>query len=168
MKLQCPHCPSTFTLNSNLTKHKRLFHEVRTDTCICGRVFKNAQSLNAHFSHCEIRRGKKVKSRVSADVMTASLRKGNKTQFLFRKIIYDSYDWDKFSEAQRRRKVSEEQNFKCLRCGISEWQGESIVLELDHINGVHGDNARENLRFLCPNCHSLTPTHRNKKRINVV
>ena len=38
------------------------------------------------------------------------------------------------------------------------WNGKELKLELDHINGVSGDNRPENLRFLCPNCHSQQPT----------
>ena len=48
--------------------------------------------------------------------------------------------------------------YKCAGCGISDWKGKPISLQLDHINGVNNDNRRENLRFLCPNCHSQTET----------
>jgi hypothetical protein len=47
----------------------------------------------------------------------------------------------------------------CALCGISVWTGKSLVLHLDHINGVPTDNRLENLRVLCPNCHSLTDTY---------
>jgi 5-methylcytosine-specific restriction endonuclease McrA len=42
------------------------------------------------------------------------------------------------------------------------------VLHLDHINGINNDNRRENLRFLCPNCHSQTPTYGNRARDGVL
>lgn len=46
----------------------------------------------------------------------------------------------------------------CEECGIDSWQGKPLTLHLDHINGDHSDNRLENLRVLCPNCHSQTPT----------
>ena len=44
---------------------------------------------------------------------------------------------------------------KCERCGLSEWQGEKIVLELDHVNENHFDNSLNNLKVLCSLCHAL-------------
>jgi Zn finger protein HypA/HybF involved in hydrogenase expression len=53
-------------------------------------------------------------------------------------------------------KVLEEQ---CAECEIPPaWNGKRLVLVLDHINGVNNDHRLENLRLLCPNCNSQTPT----------
>lgn len=49
---------------------------------------------------------------------------------------------------------------KCYICGLDPlWQKQPLTLQLDHINGVHNDNRIENLRILCPNCHSQTGTY---------
>lgn len=45
---------------------------------------------------------------------------------------------------------------ECKICKNSQWLNQPITLELDHENGNNRDNRRENLRFLCPNCHSQT------------
>lgn len=50
-------------------------------------------------------------------------------------------------------------DYKCVRCGNQgEWMGEKLVLQLDHINGINNDHRLENIRFMCPNCHSQTKT----------
>ena len=47
--------------------------------------------------------------------------------------------------------------YKCENCGLSEWCGKPIPLELHHKDGNHYNNNLENLQILCANCHALQP-----------
>lgn len=53
-------------------------------------------------------------------------------------------------------------DYKCTCGNEGIWESSKLVLQLDHINGVSNDNRIENLRFLCPNCHSQTNTFSGK------
>lgn len=54
---------------------------------------------------------------------------------------------------------------QCAVCGNpSTWQGKSLTLQIDHSNGDWSDDRVENLRFLCPNCHSQQPTSIRQKQ----
>jgi hypothetical protein len=53
-------------------------------------------------------------------------------------------------------------NEKCYKCGVIEWCGDRLTLHLDHIDGYKFNNQLENLRLLCPNCHSQTDTYAGK------
>jgi 5-methylcytosine-specific restriction endonuclease McrA len=61
-----------------------------------------------------------------------------------------------------RKRVIYEQDEKCNSCGIDEWMSKPISLELEHKDGNHHNNLRDNLEALCPNCHSQTPTFRGR------
>lgn len=51
---------------------------------------------------------------------------------------------------------------RCEVCGITEWNGKPITLQLHHIDGDHLNNSLENLQVICPNCHSQTDNFRGK------
>ncbi|MEJ8644143.1 HNH endonuclease signature motif containing protein [Streptomyces sp. MS1.HAVA.3] len=54
---------------------------------------------------------------------------------------------------------------QCRLCGIAPtWQGYPLPLEVDHIDGDWRNNRPENLRLLCPNCHSTTDTYRGRAK----
>lgn len=66
-----------------------------------------------------------------------------------------------------KKRLRTHREFYCDSCGLDEvWNGKPIVLQLEHINGIHNDNRFENLSLLCPNCHSQTSTFagRNSKK----
>ena len=53
-----------------------------------------------------------------------------------------------------RKYLSEDRGYNCECCGISEWNGKAITLQVDHIDGDAGNNVPDNVRLICPNCHS--------------
>ena len=68
------------------------------------------------------------------------------------------------TSALRKRLLKEGiKSRQCDRCLRTEWEGELIPLELEHVNGVNNDHRIENLKLLCCNCHALTPTWRGRK-----
>jgi hypothetical protein len=68
----------------------------------------------------------------------------------------------------RRGLIESNIEYKCSECGISEWNGNPLTLEVDHKNGDWSDCTLENLRFLCPNCHSQTDTHSGRDKNGTV
>lgn len=52
--------------------------------------------------------------------------------------------------------------YKCEKCGLSEWLGQPIALEVHHRDGDRTNNTIENFQLLCPNCHAQTDSYRGK------
>ena len=65
----------------------------------------------------------------------------------------------------RRALLESGRQHKCEGCGMDPiWCGEALILHVDHIDGNPNDSRPENVRFLCPNCHSQTPTWAGRRR----
>lgn len=67
------------------------------------------------------------------------------------------------TDSLKRRLLSDKTLInQCVVCTVTSWMDKPLVLQLDHINGDRRDNRIENLRLLCPNCHSQTDTFAGK------
>jgi hypothetical protein len=84
----------------------------------------------------------------------------------------DKMNWNKgnryadFSyggKGQHKSALIQERGYKCERCGTSDWMGEPVPIEMEHISGDRSDNTRANLKLLCLNCHGQTPTWKRGK-----
>ena len=86
-------------------------------------------------------------------------------RFELRDILDGKHPQYNTSHLSKRLVKEGYKEYKCegKDCGISEWKGERIGLELNHIDGDNSNHSLENLELLCPNCHSQTPTYRSKK-----
>jgi 5-methylcytosine-specific restriction endonuclease McrA len=94
--------------------------------------------------------------------------KGHDTQRNRRTKLYSECPWIELPKPEKRRRIIQEQDGKCLWCGICDWREIKLTLELDHIDGNNKNDERDNLRILCPNCHSQTPTFRNMRRCDAM
>ena len=81
-----------------------------------------------------------------------------------KKILVKGSNFQSF-KLKKRLFVEGLKQKSCEECGWAKSTGDGYLpLELDHINGDRHDNRLENLRVLCPNCHSLKPTHRGRNK----
>ena len=72
--------------------------------------------------------------------------------------------FEELSIHTKRRVLIKESSNTCSSCKNTTWLGQPIVLEMDHIDGNKQNNSKENLRILCPNCHSLTNTWKGRNK----
>ena len=96
----------------------------------------------------------------------------NTSHFVGQSWNKDNYDYNLFTiDSNKKNGIStlkplmQLRGRKCECCGLTEWLGEPINLEIHHLNGIRTDNRLENLELLCPNCHSYTDNWRGRKPI---
>lgn len=80
-------------------------------------------------------------------------------------VVDSPYDWTTIKAIINRRKLLP--NY-CSECGLGpKWNGAHLVLQYDHINGVNTDHRLDNLRTICPNCHTQTDTFTGRNNLKI-
>lgn len=79
-------------------------------------------------------------------------------------ILIENSSYANLSRLKARLISENRLEYKCAICGLTSWLNKPISLQLDHINGINNDHRIENLRLLCPNCHSQTDTYAGKNK----
>lgn len=98
---------------------------------------------------------------------TNKIISNNNQQYKLEDILVEKSTYKSIYRLKLRLVAEGRLNKICDICGLGDiWNGKPITLQLDHINGIPNDHRIENLRFLCPNCHSQTHNFsgRNKLR----
>jgi 5-methylcytosine-specific restriction endonuclease McrA len=150
MKVQCEKCGAT---------HDGSYGSGRFCSQPCARSFASAEKreeINAKVS--KTLKGRKPEFSLEQMQRGIAAQKATKLRQLL------SADWNTLCVDTKKKRVVIEQDGKCQRCGIDKWLGEPLILQVDHADGNAQNDARENLRGLCPNCHSQTPTFCGKNR----
>lgn len=89
----------------------------------------------------------------------------NKPWIPLKEIIEDNlHPYYQTYKLKRRLLTKGIKKNQCEECGVSNWNGKSISMELHHIDGNRTNHLLSNLAMLCPNCHSQTINYRSKNR----
>jgi len=141
----CGNTSSYIINNKNCcSKHYNSCPAIRTKNSDgCKRAYNNGRAHRGFTVEAQENSNKKA---IQNAIQKAFTKNSYYTNDVIKRYLIEHYKWE----------------YVCSECNLVDWNDKPINLELDHINGVSSDNRLINLRFLCLNCHSQTPTFRGR------
>ena len=140
--------------------------------------FKNIIANSNSYSDCLRQLGLGTRGGSSTDILKRRIKELNcsvdhfhstkkqapNAKYSLEEILIRDSSYTNIASLKRRLINENKLEYKCAICGINSWLNKPLSLQLDHINGINNDHRLENLRFVCPNCHSQTDTYAGKNK----
>lgn len=139
--------------SKSVTEVMRIVNSPMSGGCHC-HISKKIKEYGIDTSHFQ--------SSVAGMIESAKKRVENKRKTADSILVHSSIDKRIKTRILNRALRDIGREYKCEKCKINSYNGLPITLEIDHIDGDWKNNTRENLRYLCPNCHSQTDTSYRK------
>jgi len=105
--------------------------------------------------------------RKSATLMYQELPQKTKDKMNWNKGKFTGTNFSYDGKGNHKKFLIEERGHVCESCQNSKWLSKPITLELEHIDGDNRNNEKNNLKLLCPNCHSQTDTWKGRNKNSI-
>jgi hypothetical protein len=143
---------------------EELIEAVSKNTSIAG-ILRDLNLTTSHGNYKTIKKFIKALGINTTHITGTSKKRIAKRKRPIEEILVENSDYPYNSSLKSRLFKEGFLENVCAVCGLEPvWCGEPLVLQLDHINGNPTDNRIQNLRLLCPNCHTQTNTYGKKIR----
>jgi 5-methylcytosine-specific restriction endonuclease McrA len=139
---------------------KEAIHQLKSGKWICAKYSAQCD-VNKQKNAAGIKKAMS-EGRLSYDGRYDNLPDDVKRRMNWNKGKFTGTEFEYGGRGNHKGALIVERGHRCESCNNTEWLGNPITIELDHIDGDRHNNVKDNLRLLCPNCHSQTKTWRGR------